>query len=518
MTDIPLGAGDTRESLELEDEAATLAFAQWLAGYIEPGEFITLTGDLGAGKTTLARGFLRALTGDEQLEAPSPTFTLIQTYDGPAYPIVHADFYRLRGADELHQLGWDEIIDGAVTLLEWPEKAESVLPDDRLEIALRFDATRGDSFRRAELTARGAAAERFGRARAVERLLAGVGWSDATRTPLHGDASTRAYERLIRPDGQSAILMISPPRAASAVLRFGKTYPELAKLSPDIRAFIAMDEGLRAAGLSTPEIFAHRVTDGLALIEDFGDETVAGPDGPNPSRYAEATSLLAQLHSRALPYELPMAGDEYVIPVYDIDAMLIEVELALDWYAPAVARGAPSSGARVQFAGLWREALGPILAAPVTWTLRDFHSPNLHWLASREGVKRLGLIDFQDAVFGPPAYDVASLLQDARVEVSADLEMRLIAFYARLRAEKDTSFDLENFSAAYAAMGAQRATKILGIFTRLDRRDGKPQYLKHLPRIERTLAKNLSHPILQPLRRWFETHLPRALGVSEIQG
>ena len=518
MTETALSAGDTRENLELEDEAATISFAQWLAGYIEPGEFITLTGDLGAGKTTLARAFLRALAGDPELEVPSPTFTLIQTYDGPGYPIVHADFYRLRGADELHQLGWEETIAGAVTLLEWPEKVQAALPDGRLEIALRFDARRGDGFRSAELTARGAAADRFGRARAVQRLLSKAGWSDAARTALHGDASTRAYERLVRPDGESTILMISPARAPSPVLRFGKTYPELAKLAPDIRAFIAMAEGLRAAGFSTPDIYAQRAADGLALIEDFGDETVAGPDGPNPSRYAEATSLLAQLHSRTLPEELPVGAEKYVLPVYDIDAMLIEVELALDWYAPAVARGAPSSGARVQFAGLWREALGPILAGPTTWTLRDFHSPNLHWLASREGVKRLGLIDFQDAVFGPPAYDVVSLLQDARVEVSADLEMRLMAFYARLRAEKDTSFDLENFTAAYAAMGAQRATKILGIFTRLDRRDGKPQYLKHLPRIERTLAKNLSHPILQSLRRWFETHLPRALGVSEPEG
>ena len=111
---------DTRESLELEDEAATIALARWLAGYIRADDFIALSGDLGAGKTTFARAFLRALTGDPDLEAPSPTFTLVQSYDGPGFPIVHADFYRLRGAEELHPLGWDEMIDGAVTLVEWP--------------------------------------------------------------------------------------------------------------------------------------------------------------------------------------------------------------------------------------------------------------------------------------------------------------------------------------------------------------------------------------------------------------
>jgi len=201
-----------------------------------------------------------------------------------------------------------------------------------------------------------------------------------------------------------------------------------------------------------------------------------------------------------------------VLPAYDIEAMLIEVELALDWYAPAVGRGNPSSGARMQFLALWREILAPILAKPTTWTLRDFHSPNLHWLPDRDGLKRLGLIDFQDAVLGPPAYDVASLLQDARKEVSSDLELRLLAHYVRRRALSDPGFDAGAFTAAYAVMGAQRATKILGIFTRLDQRDGKPQYLRLLPRIERTLAKNLNHSMLEPLRQWFFTHLPRALG------
>ncbi len=505
------GAG-VGEAVALGDEAAPDTFARQLASFVRPGDFIALSGDLGAGKTTLARGLLRALTGDPELEAPSPTFTLIQVYDGPGFPVVHADFYRLRGADDLAQIGWDEAIDGAVTMVEWPERAASALPVDRLEIALHFDSAYGPEFRRAETRAFGTLGVRWRRARATERLLRATGWAKAERVPLAGDASIRAYERLTKPDGGAAILMISPPRPDGPILRHGKPYAAIARLSPDIRAFLALAEGLRAQGYSTPRVYAHDIVEDLALIEDFGAETIADERGPDPERYGEATALLADLHARELPSALPIDGETYALPTYDIDAMLVEVELALDWYAPTAARIAPASGARKEFLGLWRDLLAPILVQPTTWTLRDYHSPNLHWLHGREGSSRLGLIDFQDAVIGPPAYDVASLLQDARIDVPDELELRLLAHYARLRRAADANFDASAFAGAYAAMGAQRATKLLGTFTRLDRRDGKPQYLRLLPLVEGRLARNLAHPLLRPLKDWFEAHLPRALG------
>jgi tRNA threonylcarbamoyl adenosine modification protein YjeE len=504
------------EIVELEDEAATAALARWLAGFARAGDFLALTGELGAGKTALARVFLREAAGDPELETPSPTFTLVQMYEGRETPLVHADFYRLSGPEDLRQIGFDEMTEGAVTLVEWGERASAALPAERLDITLVFDSARGPDHRLAEFRPRGLImTNRFKAARAVEALLEDAGWAEGKRVQMYGDASSRAYERLTDPLGRTAILMIAPPRPPGPSLRFGKSYAEIARLSNDIRAFLAMDEGLRALGYSAPRVYAHSVADGLALIEDFGTETIVDSNGVNPSRYAEAAALLADLHMRPLPDLIMFEGEPYVLPPYDIDAMLIEVELALDWYAPAIARGAPSSGARMQFLNLWREILSPVLAEPPTWTLRDYHSPNIHWLAERNGLARLGLIDFQDAVMGPPAYDLASLLQDARQNVPDDVEARLVALYARRRAQADPGFDLETFVSHYAVMGAQRATKILGLFTRLDRRDGKPQYLKLLPRIEETLARNLAHPTLEPLQRWFETYMPHALGEPE---
>jgi len=497
----------------LADVAATEALATWLAGWVKPGEAIALKGELGAGKTTFARAFLRAALGDPSIEAPSPTFTLMQIYEGDVAPIVHADFYRIRGPAELVNLGWEEAIDGAITLVEWPERAIGALPPDQIEVELAYDPS-AKGARIATLRGKGELGRRIDRERAILALLDRAGWTAAERRPLHGDASTRAYARLKKRTGETAILMISPPRVEGPTIRYGKSYAQIARLSSDIRAFLAMDVGLAGLGYSTPRIYAASVKDGLALLEDFGSETIVDADGAIAARYTEAAALLAHLHNRDLPDAVAYLGETHAIPPYDVEAMLIEVELVLDWYAPAIARVMPSSGSRVQFLALWRDVLEKALQGPRTWTLRDFHSPNLHWLADREGLARVGVIDFQDAVLGPPAYDVASLLQDARVDVGNDLELRLLAYYSRRRSLLTPSFDQADFLGSYAIMGAQRATKILGGFARLDKRDGKPQYVRHLPRLERTLAKNLAHPKLSGVRAWFETNLPRALGIQ----
>lgn len=498
-------------TLTVENEAGLRGLARQLADLVGAGDLLTLSGGLGAGKTSLARALIRHIVGDEALEVPSPTFTLMQVYPGPAFPVVHADLYRVADPKELTELGWDEAAEGALVIVEWAERAGPALAPDRLDVELA-PVPKRDNARHVRIKGHGALANRIAQARGTEALLERSGFKTARRDFMLGDASTRAYERLTKPNGERAILMISPPRPDGPPIRFGRSYSALARLAETIGPFLAMGAALRAEGFSAPRILDADLGVGLAIIEDLGSAGVVDENGPIPERYAQAVGLLAALHGRALPDSVPaFDGGTYRIPPYDLDALLIEVELLPDWYAPHIARASLSSGQRATFVNLWRQALGDVVAARPTWILRDYHSPNLIWLGDREGLAQVGVIDFQDAVMGHPAYDVASLAQDARVTVPDALELRLLGHYAKLRREVTPDFDMAGFARAYAILGAQRATKILGIFARLDKRDGKPQYRAHVPRVTRYLRKNLDHPALAPVKEWYGLHLPAIL-------
>ncbi len=501
-------AGKTVWRVEVKDEAATAALAQDLASLLESGDTVTLAGDLGAGKTTFARALIRKLMDDPEVEAPSPTFTLMQIYESDKLRIVHADFYRIDSSSELSGLGWEEAVEDAIVLVEWAERAPEALPPDRLDVRLSFADVDNRDARRVTISGHGAFAQRLGSFKALREFLRREGWSDAKRSFLMGDASTRAYETLEKPDGQRAILMISPPRPDGPPIRYGKSYSAIARLAENVKPFVAMANGLRAHGLSAPEIYGQDIAAGLLIVEDLGREGVVDENGPIHERYLEAAGALAHLHSQPLPDTLPVDGaGNYHIPPYDMDALLVEVDLLLEWYV-AHKKASVASGARAIFANLWRQALLEIASAQPTWTLRDYHSPNLIWLDGREGIKRVGVIDFQDCVLGHPAYDMASLGQDARVTVPDQLEVKLLAHYAKLRRAADESFDMAAFAKAYMTLAAQRATKVLGIFARLDQRDGKPQYLAHMPRVEAYLKKSLRHPALAEISAWYEANLP----------
>jgi tRNA threonylcarbamoyl adenosine modification protein YjeE len=494
--------------------------AERVAFALRTGDVVALRGDLGAGKTTFARCLLRALAGDDAVEVVSPTFSLVQTYASPRFEVAHFDLYRLAGPEDVAELGLEEALTRGVVLIEWPERIEGLLPANRLEVLIADTAAGDPDAREVTLTGHGAWAGRLERLMAIDGFLRGSPWERSHLRYIQGDASPRRYARLVR-DGETAVLMDAPRQPDGPPIRNGLPYSRIARLAEDVVPYIAVGGALRQAGLSAPDILMQRPEDGLLLLEDLGDNLfgralAAGAD--QAELWTAAVDVLLRLRRAGLPLSVPLGGGAvYRLPPYDRAALEIELELLLDWYWPVLRGERPSGDTRSEFLSLWGEVLDGISSAPPGWVLRDFHSPNLMWLSDRAGVRRVGILDFQDAVAGHPAYDLVSLLQDARLDVPADLEARLLAYYLS-QATGEGDFDEGRFRLAYAALGAQRSTKILGIFTRLSQRDGKHQYLAHIPRLWRYLERNLDHVTLRPLKAWYDRSFPPALRTVPVRG
>jgi N-acetylmuramate 1-kinase len=262
---------------------------------------------------------------------------------------------------------------------------------------------------------------------------------------------------------------------------------------------------------SVPQIYAVDIKHGMALIESLGDKVFSrmlgrGDDMGEPMK--AAVEVLADMAAREWPNKVPVRGStHHHIAPYDLDAMLIEVDLLPSWFWPLQKKSAPTDDVKAEFSTIWQTLLASIDMHKLVWTLRDYHSPNLLWLPERKGLRRVGIIDTQDCVMGHPAYDLVSMLQDARVDIDFKRADELFDYYCGLRSAQG-QFDAREFSRVFAVLGAQRATKILGIFSRLSKRDGKPIYLNHIPRVSRYLKRNLAHPELAVLKRWYERNLP----------
>jgi aminoglycoside/choline kinase family phosphotransferase len=313
----------------------------------------------------------------------------------------------------------------------------------------------------------------------IARFLATAGWDDADRGRLAGDASFRHYDRLKR-GAERAVLMDAPPP------------------KEDVRPFLAVARLLQSLGLSAPRILAEDVADGLLLLEDFGDGTytrLLANGGNERELYARAVDTLIHLHCSFKGAELPP---------YDEARLLTEAALLVDWYLPAITGRPTNPALRDSYLATWREVLPLANGAPETLVLRDYHVDNLMLLPGRDGVAAVGLLDFQDAVIGPAAYDVVSLLEDARRDIAPALVEAMLERYFAAFPRQDRAA----FMTSYAVLGAQRNAKIVGIFTRLCRRDGKPHYLQHIPRVWRLLEGDLRHEALAPVRAWLDRHVP----------
>ena len=309
---------------------------------------------------------------------------------------------------------------------------------------------------------------------AASGFLQRAGWGDAEILPLAGDASFRRYFRVIAP-ARRAVLMDAPPP------------------HEDPRPFLAVAEHLIALGFAAPRTLAADLDHGLVLLEDFGDarmrEVIDAAPEAEGRIYADAVDLLARLHRH------PAAAD---LPPYDEAQYLREACLLTEWYAPALGLDVDEAA----YCDAWREALAPLLHDRSVTVLRDYHAENIMLIEGREGIEGLGLLDFQDALAGHAAYDLVSLLQDARRDVPEAVETEMLARYVAAT-RPDAGFE-----DAYWLLGAQRNAKIVGIFTRLWKRDGKPRYLDYLPRVWAYLERDLAQPALAPVRAWFDANIP----------
>jgi aminoglycoside/choline kinase family phosphotransferase len=317
--------------------------------------------------------------------------------------------------------------------------------------------------------------------------------------------------------------MDAPIQPDGPPIRDGRSYSRIARLAENmVRPFVAVGSVLRGAGLSAPAVPASDLERGILLVEDLGDRGFAAQLAAGASQaelWRAAVDALIRLRGVPLPALLPLPdGTSYALPRRDRAAFEIEIELLLDWYWPAVKGSPVPESVRGEFRALWGPVLDRLLALPGGWFLRDYHSPNLIWLPEREGVARVGIIDFQDALEEHFAFDLVSLLQDARVVVPEALEKELFAYYCTEVAAREPGFDRAAFSTAYADFGAQRNTRLLGLWVRLLRRDGKANYMHLVPHTWGYLLRNLHAPALAELAAWYDQHLPAALRTGTLSG
>ena len=319
----------------------------------------------------------------------------------------------------------------------------------------------------------GGMAQMTDRITAIQSFLADAGWALARRDLLAGDASNRRYDRLTKPDGNTAVLMDAP-----------------AEKGEDVRPFIRIANWLRTQGASAPEVYAEDIDNGFLLIEDLGDDLFARLMIQTPAMthalYTSATDCLLHLH-KAPPPDLPLC---------DADWLTGAAQMVFDWYAP-------DSDAAAEFNALFTPLARILDSAPRVIILRDYHAENLLWLPERSGSARVGLLDFQDALQGHPAYDLVSILQDARRDVASAVEAEMIAHYIQHSGQDGTAF-----RSAYALLGLQRNLRILGIFARLCLRDGKAHYVDFIPRVWEYVQRNLDDPALEPLAKVLHAALP----------
>lgn len=477
------------KKIEILSEEELKRLAKLLAGYCSGVECICLHGELGAGKTTFAGHFINALSLGG-VEVTSPTFTLVQEYEGTLFnghnlPLYHLDLYRMEHEGELVELGLEEMLARGITLIEWPSIASGYLPPDHLTVTITtgktetarvvtLECSAASPWRELPLLAQGGNVERSQR---KQEFLSRHGWDGAEILPVTGDASFRSYARLKR-GRESAILMDAPPD------------------KEPLESFIGVRELFERGNFAVPALIGADQENGFLLLSDFGDDSFTRLLRENRANewdlYRPAIEVLVAIN-RASEWE-----GNYQLPPYDWTVIEREASLLGEWLLPFFMSKEQAAEENREFLARLKTVHDALELKPQVPVHRDFHADNLFWLAEGANpVTQVGLLDFQDALLGRPAYDLVSLLEDARRDVSPEVVAKSLEMF-----EQRLAIPKEKLAAEYAFFGAQRNAKILGIFARLWLRDGKPRYLDYIPRVWDHFAGDLKHPLLKPVQEW----------------
>lgn len=462
--------------------------AKVISQYSNKHDVILLEGDLGAGKTTFSKFFINHFS-EIKHNVTSPTFNIVQTYKSNKCNIWHFDLYRLKNSLEIIEIGLEEALDEGLTIIEWFEIANDYLPEDYLEIKI----DNSNDKRIATLFANGSWVKRLekiqnkyqeDREKIIADFLHFNNLGNARVEKLKADASFRTYRRIY--DSKKTLILMNAPPAYE-----------------DISKFILVDEYLRKQNLNAPEILGYNIKNGLMLLQDFGNNlftTILNECSKQElcvkekELYIKAVNVLDGLK------KISDIGSK--IPKYDDNLLLKEVKLLTDWYLPYKFDSEDHIQKESEYIEIWQELLKKINIFDNVFVHRDFHADNLLYLNDFDGIKQIGLLDFQDAVIGSPIYDLISLLEDARRDVLPQTVEECKKIFL-----KNNNFNINDFNMAYNIIAAQRNCKIIGIFIRLSVRDNKQNYLDYLPRVWNHLKNDLNHPDLKPLKDWFDKYV-----------
>lgn len=465
------------------------AFVKYIAPIFEKGDLLALNGEIGSGKTTLTKHLINYLTATSIDKINSPTFNLCQTYSKDDLIISHYDFYRLDYLQEIEELDINDSIKNNFTIIEWANKFSSILPRDHIEIQIN------NKFHQREykILFHGEYAKKIIAHKNRLSFLSNSNFNIKKITNMRGDASKRKYYRVN--DGKENFVLMDASEDS-----INKT-----TTSETITDFIIFGKYLEDIGLRVPKIYEFDIQKHLILEEDLGLTTydelyskLSFQDLINPA----IESLLILVHSNYKNIN-DLDGRAFEPKNFDEKVFINESKIFIDYYWPYVKNSICPEEKKYEFLSII-EKIYSDLSTDKTLVLRDYHSPNLHYLQNEKGHRKCALIDFQDALLGHPLYDLVSLAQDARFTISEDQERYIVDTFEDKFLFNDFQLSKSSLNEQYKILAIQRSLKILGIFARLSLLEGKNNYIIHMPRVVDYIRRSMDCSLLHNLTHWLK--------------